>query len=237
MINSTKFVVCLNPRVLSLLDLYQKWCLFLQLAAQKKTAIFGAAQTHIWPFLFCQSFSRSLETEWVNITLLSNIHIGPPNLVLMHSKIIPCSSVSNSCDGTLNAIMHVICIALFYPQRDHRILVLHNRKTIILKCITANILTAKNTTFCGVMISHVLPLPFWHFITVPSTADKWSCSCIFGNISYIIQSVGSTVNQCTSISKNTSFRGVMISPAHICIDVVIQLLVPTKIANAALCKL
>ena len=75
--------------------------------------------------------------------------------------------------------MHVICIAFFYPWRDHRILVLHNRKTIILKCITVNILTAKNTTICGVMISHVLPLPFWHLITVPTSVDKWHCSCIF----------------------------------------------------------
>ena len=58
--------------------------------------------------------SRSLETEWVNINLLSDIHIGLPNLVLMHSKIIH-AQVSNSCDGTLNAIMHVICIAFFYP--------------------------------------------------------------------------------------------------------------------------
>ena len=39
--------------------------------------------------------------------------------------------------------------------------------------LTANILTAKNTIFHGVMISRVLSLPFWHLITVPSTADKW----------------------------------------------------------------
>ena len=112
---------------------------FLQLPAVKKTTILDVAQTKIWPFLFCQSFSRSLETEWVNITLLSNIHNGPPNLVLMHSKITSCSSVSNSCDGTLNGIMHLICIASFYPYRDRRILVLHKRKSIILKCITANV--------------------------------------------------------------------------------------------------
>ena len=76
---------------------------------------------------------------------------------------------------------------------------------------TANILTAKNTNFCGVMISHVLLMPFWYLFTVPSTADKWHCNCFFGNIFlYYI------VKQCTNIPKNTTFRGVMISPAHIC---------------------
>ena len=38
--------------------------------------------------------------------------------------------------------------------------------------LTSIILTAKNTPFHGVMISRVLPLPFLHLITVPSTADK-----------------------------------------------------------------
>ena len=40
----------------NLFELHQKWCLFLQLATEKN-AIFGAAQTNFWPFLFWQGFS------------------------------------------------------------------------------------------------------------------------------------------------------------------------------------
>ena len=36
----------------------------------------------------------------------------------------------------------------------------------------SNVQTHFFTTVCGVMISPVLPLPFWHLIIVPSTADK-----------------------------------------------------------------
>ena len=36
-------------------------------------------------------------------------------------------------------------------------------------------------------VSHALPVPFRHLITVPSTTDN--SSCIFGNIFYIIQTV------------------------------------------------
>ena len=40
----------------NLFDLHQKWCPFLQLAAEEKT-IFGAAQTNFRPILFWQGFS------------------------------------------------------------------------------------------------------------------------------------------------------------------------------------
>ena len=51
---------------------------------------------------------------------------------------------------------------------------------------TANILPAKNTTFCGLMISHALPVPFGHLITVPSTADKWYLQLVFLEIFFYI---------------------------------------------------
>jgi hypothetical protein len=55
---------------------------------------------------------------------------------------------------------------------------------------TANMLTAKNTTFHGV----ILPVPFGHSITVPSTVDKWHFQLYFWRKkNHIIQTVVGTL--------------------------------------------
>ena len=58
--------------------------------------------------------------------------------------------------------------------------IFNTAKILFLNFYTANILTAKNTTFHGVMISLALPLPLGPLITVPNTMDKLYCSRIFG---------------------------------------------------------
>ena len=85
-----------------------------------------------------------------------------------------------------------------------------------LTLFTANILTAKNTTFHGVMILPVLPMPFGHLHILSQVQWINSPAVAFLEIIfYIIQTVVFTLNQCKNISKHTNFPCVMISLTHL----------------------
>ena len=77
---------------------------------------------------------------------------------------------------------------------------------------TANIWTAKNTTFCGVMIYPIVCtstalLVFDYCPFVQSTADKWLP---------LVDCTNCSLYDIKNIAKNTNFHCVMIFSAHIC---------------------
>ena len=62
----------------------------------------------------------------------------------------------------------------------------------------------------------VIPLPFWHFITIPSTTDKWHWTVFLEILFYIIQAVVSTVDQFTNFPNLQLFVVYWFSHAHVC---------------------
>ena len=55
---------------------------------------------------------------------------------------------------------------------------LHSQNYRVWKCVKQNVhhckyITCKKHNFSLCNVSHALPMPFGHLITVPSTADKW----------------------------------------------------------------
>ena len=89
--------------------------------------------------------------------------------------------------------------------------------TYVTTVIHCKCINCQKHNFHSVMISNVLPLPFWHLITVPSAADKRLCSCIFWN-SFLFHTDYSFYSQPVyKYSKNKLFRSVMICLVYICI--------------------
>ena len=75
--------------------------------------------------------------------------------------------------------------------------------TLISKHLHCKYIDCQKYNFSWCNVSHALPVPFGHLITVPSTADKWYFQLYFWiYIFYIIQTVKFVqLNQCKNISK------------------------------------
>ena len=98
---------------------------------------------------------------------------------------------------------------------DEKLYVNLGRYSAVMQFLHCKYINCHKYNFSWCNIFHVLPVPFGHLITIPSTADKWYFQLYFWKyffISYRLQFVH--LNQCKNIFKNTTLRG--FSHAYIC---------------------